>query len=286
MQPLFEHRDSFDGYETRILELEGEGPPILLLHGYADSADTWRHVLVSLGRANRRALAVDLPGFGTADQLDAGRPVLEQLSGFAAALVRRFAKESGEVVVAGNSLGGCVSLLLGQRSELPLAGIVPIAPAGLDLARWIRIIEREPLLRSLLSLPAPIPEAVVREAVGRVYRVLAFRDPAAVDGGTIAAFTAHHRDRATVRRYLDTARRLLPELTEPFELERIECPVLLVWGDGDRMVSHRGAERVLAALPGARFELIEDCGHCPQIEAADRVAELLRGFPASLAHAA
>jgi pimeloyl-ACP methyl ester carboxylesterase len=47
------------------------------------------------------------------------------------------------------------------------------------------------------------------------------------------------------------------------------------------MVSHRGAERILEALPDTRVELIEGCGHCPQLEATDRVLELLAGFPAS-----
>ena len=54
MQPLFEYREAFAGYDTRVLELEGSGPPIVLLHGYADSADTWRLVLDRLARHLRQ----------------------------------------------------------------------------------------------------------------------------------------------------------------------------------------------------------------------------------------
>ena len=54
MQPLFEHRLKLAGYETRALELEGSGPPLLLLHGYSDSADTWRLLLDRLGKVGRR----------------------------------------------------------------------------------------------------------------------------------------------------------------------------------------------------------------------------------------
>ncbi len=282
MQPLFEHRRSYGGFETRVLELEGDGPTLVLLHGYADSADTWRLVLDRLARAERSALAVDLPGFASAARLDDG-PVLPQHDRFVDAVVREAAQEGGDAVVVGNSLGGALALRAAQRGdEIPLAGVVPIAPAGFDMARWFTLIERNPVLQAVLALPAPVPEPVLRQAVGRVYGMLAFAHAGVVDHDVVNAFTSHHRDRATVVRYLRTARRLLPELTHPFELERVRCPVLLVWGDHDRMLSPRGADQVVAALPETQVEVIEGCGHCPQIEAAARVSELLLDFPRAL----
>jgi pimeloyl-ACP methyl ester carboxylesterase len=282
VQPLFEYRDRFGGYETRVLELEGEGPPLVLLHGYADSADTWRHVLDRLGKRDRRAIAVDMPGFGTAAPFASG-PMLPQLDRFAAAVVERVSSEHGaDAIVVGNSLGGCVALRLAGAADmparLPLSGVVPIAPAGLDMARWFGIVERDVLLRTLFGLPAPVPRRVVRDVVGRVYRTLAFADPGKVDSGVIDAFTGHFRDRAGVSRHLTTARRLLPELTDPFDLGDVSHPVMLVWGTRDRMVSPTGSDQILAALPDTRLELLDGCGHCPQIEDSQRIVELLLDF--------
>ena len=284
MQPLFEYRDRFGGYETRVLELEGEGAPLVLLHGYADSADTWRHVLDRLGKRDRRAIAVDMPGFGTAAPFASG-PMLPQLDRFAAAVVEQVSAEHGtEAIVVGNSLGGCVALRLAGAVEmpagLPLAGIVPIAPAGLDMARWFSIVERDVLLRTLVGLPAPVPQRVVRDVVGRVYRTLAFAEPGNVDDGVIEAFTGHFRDRAGISRHLTTARRLLPELTDPFDLGAVSRPVMLVWGTRDRMVSPAGSEQIITALPGTRLELLDGCGHCPQIEDSARIVDLLLDFSA------
>jgi pimeloyl-ACP methyl ester carboxylesterase len=283
VQPLFEHRLTLEGISTRVLELEGEGAPYVLLHGFADSADTWRLTLDHLGRADRRAIAVDLPGFASAGRLAPGA-VLPQMDGFVDALVAHVAAESeegaGAPVVVGNSLGGSLALRLAERDGGELGGICAVAPAGLDMAPWFGLIERDRLLRALLAAPVPIPTPVVREVVGRVYRVLAFADQRKVEGKVAAAFSAHHADRATVARFMDTGRRLLPELHDPFEdLARIACPVLVVWGTRDRMVMHSGAERLLEALPAARLELLPGCGHCPQIEEADAFAELLLDFP-------
>ena len=283
MQPLFEHRLELAGYETRALELEGSGPPILLLHGYSDSADTWRLLLERLGRAGRRAVALDLPGFGTCDQLAPGEPILPQLEKFAAEAVEWMAPDGG-AIVCGNSLGGCVSLLLAERAELGLTGVVPVAPAGLDMARWFALIEREPLLRAALAAPLPVPPAVLQRVVGEIYKRLAFHRPGGVDPLIAATFASHFTDRATTARMMAIGRRLIGELRDPFRLEAIDCPVLLVWGRKDVMVFQTGADRVLDAVEDSQLVTVEDCGHCPQLECPDRLAQLLLDFPA--AHAA
>ena len=91
----------------------------------------------------------------------------------------------------------------------------------------------------------------------------------------IGAFTAHVSTRADVARILDSGRRLRNELRDPFRFDRITCPVLLIWGERDRMVFPTSSERVLAEIPDARFETIPGCGHCPQIEAPERTLELI-----------
>src|ERR671930_1410764 len=83
------------------------------------------------------------------------------------------------VVVAGNSLGGCVALRLAENPELPLAGVVPVAPAGLEMPGWFDLVERDPIIRRLLDIPIPVPGALVRSLVGGAYRELAFSHPKA-----------------------------------------------------------------------------------------------------------
>ncbi|MGI8921754.1 MAG: alpha/beta fold hydrolase [Solirubrobacteraceae bacterium] len=286
MEPLLEHRAVFGGFQTRLLELEGEGPPVLLLHGYADSADTWRYTLDHLARAGRRALAIDLPGFGTAAELE-DDSMLEQLARAATGALHYLVKEAAEpAVVCGNSLGGVIAMLLAERDELPIVGTVAVAPAGLEMPRWFSIIEADPIVRTLLRAPVPLTAPLVRLGISRVYRALAFARPAAAPDAVVGAFAGHISSRRAMARMLDNGHRLLPELGDPFQLERIRTPLLLVWGTRDRMVSERGARIVLEAVPHAQLELLDGCGHCPQIEEPERFASLLLGFAVDAARAA
>ena len=74
MQPLFEHRLRIDGYETRVLELEGDGPSLILFHGYGDSADTWRPLMDHFARVGRRAVVTVLGGAVTGVRTHARPP--------------------------------------------------------------------------------------------------------------------------------------------------------------------------------------------------------------------
>jgi pimeloyl-ACP methyl ester carboxylesterase len=153
------------------------------------------------------------------------------------------------------------------------------------MAGWFSAIEREWLVRLLQLSPVPVPDRIVKPIVGRVYRTLVFADPGAVDPGVVNAFAGHLAGFAQSMGVLDTGRRLLPELDDPFELERIDCPLLLVWGERDRMVFTTGAERVLRTVDYSDIEVIPGCGHCPQVEVPDVLAALLLDFPGNLEYA-
>lgn len=281
MEVIVEHSLKLAGRRTRALELEGEGPPLLLIHGFGDSADSWRLVLDRLRKAGRAAVALDLPGFGAADRLDPKTEVLPQHDAFMDAAVERWAGRRGTVAIAGNSLGGLAAMRAAERNPDRIQSIVPVAPAGLDMPVWFNVIQGAPIVRALLTTPVPVPQAAVRQAIGNAYRVLAFSSPGKADATMVRAFASHYESRRDAARLLETGRRLMPELADPFRLELIRCPVMVVWGTSDRMVFPSGAERISSEVPGTRVELLRGCGHCPQVEEPDRLTELLLDFTAA-----
>ncbi len=148
------------GHRTRVLELADAGPGFVLLHGWGDSADTWRPLLAELAGRGRRAIAVDLPGFGHASRLAPGA-ILPQLDDFAAALVLEWG--GGEpVVVAGNSLGGAVALRLALESP----------PRGLILQSAFTSV------RDMARVHYPfVPRALVPDAYPSLARIGGLRAP-------------------------------------------------------------------------------------------------------------
>jgi pimeloyl-ACP methyl ester carboxylesterase len=66
--------------------------------------------------------------------------------------------------------------------------------------------------------------------------------------------------------------------TLPHLLASVRVPVLIVWGDKDKVVPISTANRYLAALPSAKLEVIRDCGHCVDLEQPKRLAALVTPF--------
>jgi pimeloyl-ACP methyl ester carboxylesterase len=252
---------------TRVLEVPGEGPPILLLHGFSDSADCWRPVLRELGTLSRRAVAVDLPGHGHAGPLN--HPPLRYFDRF---------------VVAGNSLGGMIALRATARYDVPVLAVAGLGPAGLayhrrleSLARWLACVEPSLLLVERIPVPMSVITNVVTDAYSR--RLARGRG-----GAELARLYASHIHgmRGIVSLFrgfiaLDADETHLDADT----LRSIRVPVLLIWGDCDHLADASGASILLDAIPKSRLVMLSDCGHCPQVEFPETVARLLAELPSS-----
>jgi cation diffusion facilitator CzcD-associated flavoprotein CzcO/pimeloyl-ACP methyl ester carboxylesterase len=272
----------FAGVCTRTIELEGAGPAFVFLHGLTDCADFWRPTLQLLADAGRRAVAVDLPGFGAADPLGDG-PVLPQLDTFVDALVSDVEDRTGQpVILVGHSMGGCAALRFAQGGSAGLLGVVAAPPVGFEATRLAALgaLGKVPAARAMLRGLCATPAAVRRRFIAEGWKMVALADRRAAPRGFLDAYIGYFE--SAFGRYVDTALTFLGEIGNAYAIEDIHHPLLLVWGTRDRLANPESAAHILATVPDSRLELIEGIGHCPALEAPERFTAALLVFAADL----
>lgn len=255
-----------------------EALPVLLLHGLGATKATLLPLVGPLSR-DYRVLAVDLPGFG-----DSSKPIAAYDAPWYAERVLRLLDtlEIKEAGIVGNSMGGRIAMEVGLRAPERVRGLALLAPA-LAFLRFRQLSGIVRFLRpQLAALPVSPPRAVCLRAIRRIFadpdRLPASWYDAAVDEflrvwgsarGRIAfASAARHI-------YLDE-----PHGEEGFwtRLADLDVPSLFVFGRRDPLIPAAFARHVANALPDARISLLDDCGHVPQLEAAETTVRLVRGI--------
>jgi pimeloyl-ACP methyl ester carboxylesterase len=243
---------------TLAYDRSGRGPSLVLLHPLGGDRQVWRPVVDRLCD-ERDLIAIDLPGFGESAPLPGGEPHPRALAAAVAEHLAALGVDRPHV--AGNSLGAWVALELGLAGQA--RSVSGIAPAGL----W-----PEPL----------VPRAAIAHRAARA--VLPLIGPMAATGAgrslLLRGSVAHPR-RVPPREaaHLVRAYALAPGFTAAndamragrFEgLERIRCPVTLIWPDRDRLI-----ERPVWVPDRITNVILPNSGHVPMWDAPEPLARIL-----------
>lgn len=261
-----------------------DGAPILLIHGIARSLEDWTEAQDLLAASGHRVISTDLPGFGYSRK-GRERPSLPAFGRAMAALLQA-AGISEPVHVMGNSLGGGVAMTLAVDHPGTVASLTLVNSIG--FGSEVNISPLPMTYGALAALPGLKdffgPRA--REAGADTIRDLFYdRTLATPAQFKHAGLLAKQPDfRAT---FLGTAatlgapvlgvrsgwrRELLKRVAES------GIPVLVLWGDDDKILPPHHLEAAAAAFPRARTHMFVDAGHMPQVEKADEFAALVGAF--------
>ncbi|MCS7030123.1 MAG: alpha/beta fold hydrolase [Gloeomargarita sp. SKYG116] len=265
------------GYRVRYVyqNRQGDGLPLLFVHGFGAALEHWRYNLPVLGE-HRPVYALDLLGFGEAQKAAANYGVrlwVAQLYEFWRAFI-------GEPVgLVGHSLGALVALtaavahphMVQRLALLSLPEGRPSLPAGWA---WLGGIER-----SLIPVVTwPLFYLLRQPGVIRwVCRAQVYHQQEAVNDELVRMFAqpAHDVDAGwTLCRLAQASSRpgYAPRVA-PL-LAALSTPTLLIWGTHDRLVSVRRGRRWAQQFPQIRWVELP-VGHCPQDEAPVQVNQLL-----------
>jgi 3-oxoadipate enol-lactonase len=246
------------------VEVHGEGPTVLFVHGYPLDRTLWRHQMDSV-RGWRR-IAPDLRGMGESDAPDLGYSMNTYAADLAGLLD---VLGVDEVVLCGLSMGGyvCFEFLRHWRSRVK--GLVlmdtreaadsPDARRGRELAITM-VREGGPAAIADSMVPQLLSPVTQRRAdiVARVRSTIE-NTPVAGLVGALAAM----RDR-------DDSESLLPSLAD--------LPTLILVGEDDQLTPPHEARRIVQAIPGAQLEVVSGAAHLPPIEQPEETTARLQSF--------
>lgn len=246
----------------------GQGPLIVLVHGYTGSKENWLPVMRGLAE-NHRVIAVDLPGWGeSTPKPGADYGPVAQSRRLAAFLQ---AQEQPAALLVGHSMGGMVSgLMTAEHPEL-VERITFMSSAG------VKFTENE---FARLVLKGGNPFAVYEtESFQTFLSTYVFADAPYVPtpiAGAIVAARAANKD---FEKAVFTQMRLGPEA---FLLQKrlplIRQPALLLWCDGDRIIDPSAAAVFAEGLAHSTTVMLNGCGHMPMMERPDQVVQSLLRF--------
>jgi pimeloyl-ACP methyl ester carboxylesterase len=269
-----ERRATYAGFGTRELAIGGSGCTVVLIHGFAHSAEAWGPVLKLLHEAGLAAVAVDLPGFGTADPPRAGE-LLPQMDAFLAEVIRHYGAIQ-PVVLVGNSLGAALVARAARNVGLPIGAVMPLDIAGVSwtslVSRGIGPLEVSARRLSGLRLPSGVHRAVIRRAIG----LALYEYPSAVDTEVVASIADGIPDLRAAARLVRMGGRFKAELDRSCHHDGIGIPMTVIHGRRDRLVPVTASRILHEANPGSRMVLLDRAGHCPQLDAPHDVVHHTR----------
>jgi pimeloyl-ACP methyl ester carboxylesterase len=254
----------------------GSGPPLVCLHGFTDTWRTWELVLPALERRHE-VLAPTLPGHAGGPPLPAELTIEAMLDA-----LERILDEAGFATahIAGNSLGGYLALHLAARGRARSA--IALAPAGGWAAGDLSAEDTHEhfvTMQELCRRALPHVDSIVATREGRrratLFSTSNFEhippELLAHQICGVAACEAVEPMLALVRR-------------DGWSLDprRIDCPVRIVWGTEDRLLTWPSAATRYERewLPEADWVVLDGIGHCPQLDVPLEAAELILGVSA------
>jgi epoxide hydrolase 4 len=258
------------GHTLRVLEAgPADGPPVLLVHGWAVSAYLWRHNILPLAAAGYRVVAPDLLGHGLSDAPKTTG--VYALGPFAQSILDLLdALGIASVAAAGQSMGGKLIVQAARMAPARITRLTLFGPVGFGLVPTQHGLSPFVPTPSGELLSIMVPRSLVEFVQHRVYGKLGWFSERDVD-----EYWAPTQFPDVVRANFRMLKEFSWGLWDESTLRAVETPIHVVFGTRDRTVRPKAAELLVAALPHGRLTWIKDGGHVVMEEAPDRINTLL-----------
>ena len=274
------------GWQTRYTYIRPTLPfnkttPLILLHGFGTSIGHWRHNLAVLGE-HHHIYALDMLGFGASEKAPVSYKVdlwVEQVYDFWKTFIRQ------PVVVIGNSIGSLVSLFLAVAHPEMVQGVVMMSLPDPSLEEEAIPQLLRPVVAAIKSLVASPPilktlfRVVRRPSMVRRWAGLAYANRDAVTDELVDILVGPAQDRGAANAFCAILKAMTNTQFGPNVkgvLPTLKIPMLLIWGQQDRMVPPPiFACKFAEDNPNLQLLKLDNAGHCPHDECPEQVNQAI-----------
>lgn len=234
-----------------------DAPAIIMIHGFGSSLHTWEDWAAALS-GQYRVVRFDLPGSGLSPPDPTGR--YDDARAFELLLGLMDRLEIGEAAIIGNSVGGRIAWSFASEFPDRVSRLVLVAPDGFASVGFE--YDEAPKIGTVThAMRAVLPRFLVKMNLDQSYS-----DPTRLEPHVVARY--YDLLRAPGARLALIHRMEQTILTDPLpRLRALQAPVLLLWGEDDRLIPVSNAQDYLGVLPDAQLIVLQHVGHLPQEEA-------------------
>ncbi len=270
-------RHVFDYQGLKISYYEaGQGPPVILLHGFGGCTYTYRYLAPELAK-DHRVFAIDLKGYGLSDKPADGKYAVADQADLVAAFIR--SQNLHDLVIMGHSMGGAVTLMtyFKVREDAPprVKKLVLIDSAGYPQKMpWFIRLAKLPLAGSVggrLISPKFATFMVLRKS---------YYNPDKITDEQINTYAYYGSLPGAREAVTETAKQIVPEDIDALtaRYKTISVPVLIVWGREDEVVPLSVGENFKRDIPNSELVVLSHCGHIPLEECAGETNRAVEAF--------
>jgi len=253
------------------------GPPVVFLHGFGASVETWRDIQSRLAQRNR-LFFLDLKGFGLSSKPDDRKYSLEDQAEVVLAFLK--AQEIHDVTLVGHSYGGAVCLYTYFKDRARRNGgsirrlILVDAAAYIQEFPFFIDILRKPVINWIVMKLIPA-QAQARFVLRRL-----FHDAKKLSEERIARHADFLDELGSYNSFVECAKQLVPANPDSISalIKTIEVPTLILWGANDTAIPVEQGERLRRDISTSRLVIIPNCGHIPHEEAPEESLEAILNF--------
>ena len=273
------------GWQTRYTyirasQLNAKTTPVLLLHGFGASIGHWRQNMVSLSQ-NHNVYALDMLGFGASRKAQVNYKIdlwVEQVYDFWRTFIQQ------PIVLVGNSIGSLVCLAAAAAHPEMVKGVVMIGLPDMSareeaIPKFMRpaVAAIEGLFASPLLLKN-VFYLVRRPGVVRKWAAIAYSNPAAISDELVDILTGPAQDRGAAAAFGAILKAMIGSDFAPSVktlLPNLEIPLLLIWGNQDRMIPASLSRRFVELNANLQLVNVDNAGHCVHDECPEQVNQIL-----------